>query len=191
MTRENTGRFIGATFGLAFVQVNAAALPPAVGIPVRVLAALAFVGLFLALRRASASRPAKAAARAGFGRRYRFVVAAEAVVGLAGILFVDLVLHTPHAMVGWIALVVGLHFFGLAAIWRMPSLHWLGAGMSACGAAGLVLAVCGFPQAAVAAVAGVVPGAMLLGSVWWDVLAGAQHLRAATTPAATAPTTGS
>ncbi|MEU9796239.1 hypothetical protein AB0E27_37700 [Streptomyces sparsogenes] len=68
------------------------------------------------------------------------------------------------ATVPWIALVVGLHFFGLAAVWRLAALAWLGAAMSACGAAGLALAACGSSAAAIAAVAGVAPGALLLGS---------------------------
>ncbi|MFE2928998.1 hypothetical protein, partial [Streptomyces goshikiensis] len=130
-----------------------------------------------------APRPAPAAAAAPavhFGRRYRYVVAAEALVGVAGLVVINTVLHTPRATVGWIALVVGVHFFGLAAVWRMPALHRLGAGLSGCGAAGLALAAAGAPQAVVAAVAGVLPGALLLGSAWWKVRGGAELRRAAT-----------
>ncbi|MER5568007.1 hypothetical protein ABT083_17615 [Streptomyces goshikiensis] len=187
MTRERTGRIIGASFGLAFIQVNAGALPVAAGTALRVLAVAAFVALLITLRRAPASGPAprpEAAAEAApavhFGRRYRYVVAAEAVVGVAGIVVINNVLHTPRATVGWIALVVGVHFFGLAVVWRMPALHLLGAGLSGCGAAGLALAAAGAPQAAVAAVAGVLPGALLLGSAWWKVRGDAEPRRAAT-----------
>ncbi|MFF2578206.1 hypothetical protein [Streptomyces goshikiensis] len=193
MTRERTGRIIGASFGLAFIQVNAGALPVAAGTALRVLAVAAFVALLITLRRAPAPasgpgpRPAprpEAAAEAApavhFGRRYRYVVAAEAVVGVAGIVVINNVLHTPRATVGWIALVVGVHFFGLAVVWRMPALHLLGAGLSGCGAAGLALAAAGAPQAAVAAVAGVLPGALLLGSAWWKVRGDAEPRRAAT-----------
>ncbi|MFE3606595.1 hypothetical protein [Streptomyces goshikiensis] len=176
MTKERVGRITGAGFGLAFIQVNAGALPVAAGTALRVLAVAAFVALLVTLRRAPAPapapRPAPAAAAAPavhFGRRYRYVVAAEALVGVAGLVVINTVLHTPRATVGWIALVVGVHFFGLAAVWRMPALHRLGAGLSGCGAAGLALAAAGAPQAAVAAVAGVLPGALLLGSAWWKV----------------------
>ncbi|MEV7440237.1 hypothetical protein AB0O22_03630 [Streptomyces sp. NPDC091204] len=51
----------------------------------------------------------------------------------------------------------------------MPSLRLPAAAMSACGAAGLVLAACGCSAAVIAAVAGIAPGALLLGSVWWSV----------------------
>jgi uncharacterized membrane protein len=64
--------------------------------------------------------------------------AVAAVVGLAGIAVVNGLLHTPRATVAWIALVVGLHFFGLAIARRRPALRWLGAAMAACGAAGFV-----------------------------------------------------
>ncbi|MFG2710797.1 hypothetical protein ACGFX2_09525 [Streptomyces goshikiensis] len=183
MTKERTGRIIGASFGLAFIQVNAGALPVAAGIALRVLAAAAFVGLLVALRRTPAPAPrpdavAAAAPAVHFGRGYRYVVAAEAAVGVAGIVVINNLLHAPRATVGWIALVVGLHFFGLAVVWRMPALHRLGAGLSACGAAGLVLAAAGAPQAALAAVAGVLPGALLLGSAWWRPRGDAELRRA-------------
>ncbi|WP_328960924.1 hypothetical protein [Streptomyces virginiae] len=74
-------------------------------------------------------------------------------------------LHVPQATVAWISLVVGLHFFGLAVVWRMPALRLPATAMAACGAAGLVLAACGASLAVIAAVAGIAPGALLLGSV--------------------------
>ncbi|MFE3995549.1 hypothetical protein ACFXPW_28205 [Streptomyces goshikiensis] len=185
MTKERTGRIIGASFGLAFIQVNAGALPVAAGTALRVPAVAAFVALLITLRRAPAPAPRPEAAAAAapavhFGRRYRYVVAAEAVVGIAGIVIINNVLHTPRATVGWIALVVGVHFFGLAVVWRMSALHRLGAGLSGCGAAGLALAAAGAPQAAVAAVAGVLPGALLLASAWWKVRGDTEPGRTAT-----------
>lgn len=172
MKSNQIGRLIGAMFGLVFVLVNAGALPLAVSIPLRVLAIAAFIGLFIALRRVGV--PQAAAGRTAprtFGRGYRLVVATEVVAGLVGILVINGLLHAPHATVAWIALVVGLHFFGLAAVWRVASLRWLAAAMSACGAGGLILAACGSSLAVIAAVAGLAPGALLLGSVWWSVLA--------------------
>ncbi|MFE6841446.1 hypothetical protein [Streptomyces sp. NPDC057686] len=182
MTREKTGRTIGAAFGLAFIQVNAAALPTAAAIPLRVLALVAFLAVFRAVRRSPAPRPAAAAGtatRSYFGRRYGYVVAAEVITGAVGIFVVNGPLDAPNAVIAWIALVVGLHFFGLAVVWRTAPLNLLAAAMSACGAAGLVLAASGSSRAAVAVVAGIVPGALLLGSVWWS-------LRAAAATAATA-----
>ncbi|MFI6145179.1 hypothetical protein [Streptomyces sp. NPDC051109] len=172
MTREKTGRIIGATFGLAFIQVNAAALPEAAGIPLRVLALIGFLAVLRGVRRSPAHGPASAGAakaRPYFGRRYGYVVGAEVVAAAAGILVINGPLDAPDAVVAWIALVVGLHFFGLAAVWRMPSLNRLAAAMSACGAAGLVLAALGSSPAAIAVTAGILPGALLLGSVWWSL----------------------
>ncbi|MFJ3791338.1 hypothetical protein [Kitasatospora sp. NPDC090091] len=170
MQRNQVARLIGAIFGLVFVLTNAAALPSAVGIPLRVLAVLAFLRLFIVLRR---DRPADAATGGAtaetFGRGYRLVVAAEVAVGLGGLVVLNPVLHLPKASVGWITVVVGLHFFGLAAVWRMPSVHVLAAMLTSCGAAGLALAWADAPAAAIASISGIAPGALLLGAVGWTL----------------------
>ncbi|MER6444622.1 hypothetical protein DEJ51_27715 [Streptomyces venezuelae] len=168
MTSHQTSRLIGAIFGLVFVAANAGALPTTAAVPLRLLAIASFVWLFIALRRAPAPR-AGSAAPTRFGRGYLLVVAAEVAAALAGFLVITRVLHTPQASVAWLSLVVGLHFFGLAAVWRMPSLRWLAAAMTACGAAGLALAACGASLAVIATVAGIAPGVLLLGSVWWSL----------------------
>ncbi|MEV7415018.1 hypothetical protein [Streptomyces sp. NPDC089919] len=174
MTSHQTSRFIGAAFGLVFVLANAGALPAAARTPLRMLAIGAFLLLFRAIRRAAPApgdpAPATApAAGAVFGRGYRLIVAAEVAALLGGLVVLNPVLHAPRATVGWIALVVGLHFFGLGLVWRRPSIHALAGALTACGAAGLVLAGCGAPDAAIRAVAGVLPGLVLLGSVGWSV----------------------
>ncbi|MFJ6049570.1 hypothetical protein [Streptomyces sp. NPDC092307] len=177
MTSNQTGRLIGAIFGLVFVAANAGTLPTVAAVPLRVLAVVSFVALFIALRRTRTTPAADestgtvtgTAAPKRFGRGYRLVVAAEVVAALAGFLVITRVLHTPQASVAWLSLVVGLHFFGLAAVWRMPSLRWLAAAMTACGAAGLALAACGASLAVIASVAGIAPGALLLGAVWWSL----------------------
>ncbi|MEU6981387.1 hypothetical protein [Streptomyces sp. NPDC046371] len=175
MTKDRTGRIIGASFGLFFVQANAGALPTRISAPLRVLAGAAFVALVVfggrggragAGGRTGGAEPASGGA--GFGRRYWFVVAAEVVGLVAGLVVTGRVLHAPQAAVGWIAFVVGVHFFGLAAAWRRPQLHVLGAALAACGAGGLVLAALGASGAAIATVAGILPGVLLLGSVWWS-----------------------
>ncbi|GAA3036231.1 hypothetical protein GCM10020229_54500 [Kitasatospora albolonga] len=165
MRKNQLGPLIGAVFGLVFVLANTGPLPAGVGIPIRVLAVLAFLRLFTLLRR----RSAPSAPSATFGRGYRLVVAVEVAAGAAGLFVISRVLHHPQAAVGWIALVVGLHFFGLAAVWRMPAVNALAAVLSVCGAAGIALAWAGAPQAAVATVAGIAPGAALLGAVAWTL----------------------
>lgn len=165
MIRTQTGRLIGGIFGFFFIMANAGAMPGPVAIALRVLGVCAFLALLLSLRRARANQPAADGARTDFGRNYRYVVAAEVVVGAVGLVVINPVLHAPQATVGWIALVVGLHFFGLAAIWRLPSMRWLAAGMSVCGAVGLALGAYGSSAALIALIAGIAPGVMLLGSV--------------------------
>ncbi|MEV7615493.1 hypothetical protein [Streptomyces sp. NPDC089799] len=169
MTKQLTGRLIGGAFGLVFVQANAGALPQLFAAPLRFVAIAAFLGLFLNRRGFRAHTPAPVpgpSPRTGFGRRYWYVVAAE-VLGLAvGLLLIGRVLHTPHAAVGWIAFVVGVHFFGLAVVWHRPSLHVLGAAIAACGLVALVLAVLDAPDAAVALAGGIAPGALLLTTAW-------------------------
>ncbi len=163
MTGEHIRRLVGGVFGLVFVEVNAGALPSPVGGLLRALTGAVFLGLVVTLRRGG--RPTGSGG-ARFGRGYWLVVALEAVAAVAGIVVINGVLHARQAVVGWIAFVVGVHFFGLAAVWRRPQLHRLAAAMTACGAAGLALAGCGAPAQAVATTAGVAPGALLLGSVF-------------------------
>ncbi|MGW4705294.1 hypothetical protein, partial [Streptomyces sp. NPDC004285] len=133
MTKDQTGRIIGASFGLVFVQASAGSLPTAVAVPLRVLALAAFLRVAVLGRRggtAPAPAPTVPGPGTGFGRRYWYVVAAEVLGLVAGLLVIARVLHVPQAAVGWIALVVGVHFSGLAVAWRRPALHRLGAAIA-------------------------------------------------------------
>ncbi|WP_371677481.1 hypothetical protein [Streptomyces sp. NBC_01276] len=175
MTQGRTGLIIGGAFGLVFIGANAGAVAPA-AVPLRLLAVAAFVGLFFVSRRPADPTGGDGdgggdagAARTAFGRRYWLVVAGEVIAALAGVAVVNV--YAPHLTGAWIALVVGLHFFGLAAVWHQASLRVLGAAMSACAAAGMVLGAAGAGPAVVASVAGIAPGVLLLASVWWSALA--------------------
>ncbi|ARF82566.1 hypothetical protein B6264_02045 [Kitasatospora aureofaciens] len=169
MNRDQLGRLIGSGFGLVFIEANAGALPTAVAVLLRVVGVAAFLALvLLGRRRPQVAESGSEPGGASFGSRYWLVVMAEVVAIVAGLAVINKVLHTPEATAGWIALVVGVHFFGIAVAWRRPAMHALGAGLAACGALGLVLAFCGAAAAVVALVAGIAPGAMLLGSVWWS-----------------------
>ncbi|MFF5765618.1 hypothetical protein ACFY8F_24140 [Streptomyces tanashiensis] len=180
MTKDQTGRVIGASFGLVFIQANAGALPTAVGVPLRLLAVAAFLWVVVLGRRGQGTPAASEAGTGtgadtatgtgtgtgtGFGRRYWYVVAAEVLGLVAGLLVISRVLHAPQAIVGWIAFVVGVHFSGLAVAWRRPAFHVLGASIAACGAVGLMLAALGAPAAAIGVAAGILPGVLLLASV--------------------------
>ncbi|MGW1514266.1 hypothetical protein [Streptomyces sp. NPDC002394] len=167
MTKDQTGRIIGAAFGLVFIQANAVALPTAVAAPLRLLSLAGFLWVAVLGRRGRAAATTSAPAESGtrFGRRYWYVVAVEVAGLAAGLFVIARVLHAPEASVGWIAFVVGVHFFGLAVAWRRPALHALGASIAVCGAAGLVLAALDLPVVAIRTVAGVLPGVLLLASV--------------------------
>lgn len=166
MNRVRATRLIGSSFGLFFVQANAGALPNAVGIPLRVLAVVALLLLGVFNRRPVPETTTASPPR--FGWYYWFVAAAEVVGIAAGLAIINKVLHTPAATAGWIAFVVGIHFFGLATAWSRPPLRVLGGSMAACGALGMTLAFLGAPASAVSAVSGILPGALLFGSVWWS-----------------------
>ncbi|MFH8627388.1 hypothetical protein ACH4A8_36785 [Streptomyces vietnamensis] len=165
MTKDQTGRVVGAAFGLVFIQANAVALPTAVAAPLRLLSLAAFLWVAVLGRRGRAAPQAETGSGTRFGRRYWYVVAVEVAGLAAGLFVIARVLHAPEATVGWIAFVVGVHFFGLAVAWRRPALHVLGASIAACGAAGLVLAAFDAPVVAIRTVAGVLPGVLLLASV--------------------------
>ncbi|MDQ6873987.1 MAG: hypothetical protein M3042_02840 [Actinomycetota bacterium] len=169
MNRVKMGARIGAAFGLVYVLVNTIGLPQPAAVILRALGIAAFVGVIILARRTAL--PADAgAARAGFGRGYWLVVAAEVVAGVAGAVVLLRVLKQPHALVAWISLVVGVHFFGLSVVWRAPFYRWLGAAITLCGVAGLVAAASSSSRVTIATIAGVGPGLLLLGAAYWGLV---------------------
>jgi hypothetical protein len=168
---ERLGCLIGASFGLVYVVVNAGALPSALAAALRLVGVAAFIAVLAALRRAGPANAAASPERGHFGRGYQLVVAGEVAAGVAGLALLNGPLDTPRAGVAWVSLVVGVHFVALGGLWREPSLRWLGAGIAGCGAAGLILAVAGAGASPIAAVSGVVPGALLLAGSWWGTRA--------------------
>ncbi|MGH3924006.1 MAG: hypothetical protein ACRDTT_14245 [Pseudonocardiaceae bacterium] len=169
---NRVGLVIGAVFGLIYVVVNAAALGAPVGPVLQVLGIAAFVGLLVVLYRFPQDPADTPGGAVRFGRRYWSIVAAEVVAFVAGIAVLNGPLGLPRAVLPWVTFVVGVHFLGLARVWKAPSLSWLGAGMALCGATGLAAAALGAPTAAIATVAGVAPGALLLAGSWWAATRG-------------------
>jgi hypothetical protein len=164
---QRLGLTIGSVFGLVFVLVNAGALPSPWPLVVRACGVLAFVAVQLALRAAAQRPAAERGDGAGFNRGFGIVVAVEVVALFGGLQVLGRVFDAPDAGVAWISLVVGLHFVALAVVWGESSLHVLGGAVTVCGVAGLVLAATGADPSAVAAVAGVVPGFILLAAGGW------------------------
>jgi hypothetical protein len=172
MSTDRIARLLGAGFGLVFVQANAFSLPSAVAVPLRVVSAASFLALIgVGTRWGGREAPldrTEGRPKTSVWRNYPFIVGFEGVASSLGIMVVNRLLHTPLATFPWIATVVGVHFFFLSALWRRPSLNVLGGAITLCGAVGLVLAFGGAPEAAVDSVAGIGPGALLLGSLWWS-----------------------
>jgi hypothetical protein len=145
----------------------------------RILGAAAFLLVLMRLW-LGGPRPAGApdGSGGGFGGRYWLIVALE----VAGIVTGSAVLRAVglgSAAVAWVSVVVGVHFLGLAALWRL-CLYWLlGAAIALCGVAAIIAAAAGAGHGWVAGIGGVLPGALLL----WAAARGA----ATTLPICTAP----
>jgi hypothetical protein len=160
---QRLGSLIGGIFGLIYVEVNAGSLPQPWGMALRVAAGVVFAGLIVLLALArGAHTPADPGARSGFGRGYWLVVAGEIAAIPAGAALLNGPAGLPHAVVGWVSVVVGVHFMVLAVIWRLRLFRLLGAAITLCGVAGMSAAIIGAPAAVIATVAGVLPGVLLL-----------------------------
>ncbi|MFX0593045.1 hypothetical protein [Melissospora conviva] len=161
------GSMVAITFGAVFVLVNSAGLPGPWPLVIRaaglVVAVMLLVGLVLVVRQAP---PAAFVPAPGYmNRRYWLILALEAVALFGGLAVINNVLHRTAVSVAWVALVVGVHFFGLAWIWRMPLYHWLGAAMTLLGLAGFLVYALGGTAATVGLVAGVGSGVALYAAV--------------------------
>ncbi|GAA4568152.1 hypothetical protein GCM10023176_21980 [Micromonospora coerulea] len=158
---------VAITFGTVFVLVNSGGVPDPWPLVIRaagvLVAALLIAGLVLVARKAP---PAMQAPASDFvDRRYWIIVALEAVALFGGLFVVNGVLHRTAVSVAWVALVVGVHFFGLARIWRIPLYYWLGAAMTVLGLAGFLIYALGGTAAIIGLVAGVCSGAVLYAAV--------------------------
>jgi hypothetical protein len=157
------GSLIATMFGAVFVLVNSGGLASLWTGVIRgfglLVAVLLVVGVVLVVRRTS-SEPGVPAT--GFvDRRYWLIVALEAGTLFGGLAVINGVLHRPAVAVAWVSVVVGVHFFGLGAIWHMRFYHWLGATMTALGVAGFLIYALGGPATVVGLVAGVGSGVAL------------------------------
>lgn len=170
MPGQRIGSLIAASFGLVYVWVNTGLLPTALAWSLRVLGVLAFVAIAVAVWRSrTVPAPGGQSARgtSPFGRGYWLVVGVEVVALFGGVRILAGPLGHPDGGVAWVSFVVGVHFFALAVVLHAPFFNWLGAAVTLCGVVGLVLVFTGGAPAIIALVAGVLPGALLLGFGIW------------------------
>lgn len=155
------GSLIAISFGAVFVLVNSGGLADPWRLLIRTLGLLVAAALLGALALVARRAPGVAQGpAAGFmDRRYWLVLAAEVVALSGGLAVVNNVLHRPAVAVAWLAVVIGVHFFGLGRVWRMPLFHRLGAAMTLLGVAGFLLDALAGTTVLVAGV-GLRPGAL-------------------------------
>ncbi|BCJ39027.1 hypothetical protein Athai_65300 [Actinocatenispora thailandica] len=184
-TVRNPGQVVGSlvaiVFGVVFVVVNSGGLAAPWPVLVRI-AGLAVAAVLLVALLAGRRRPAPADTdRAGGGdgpggstffgyRRFWLIVAAEAVALFAGLYVINGVLGHPEVAVAWIAVVVGVHFFGLGWAFRLGRFHLLGAAMTALGVAGFVLDAAGAGAPVVSLVSGVLSGVALFAAAGYSLV---------------------
>jgi len=88
-------------------------------------------------------------------------VGIEAAALIGGLAVINTVLSRPVLAGPWIALVVGVHFFGLARLWHVTSFQMLGVAMVILGAAGFLLSALSVSPGMIDFVSGVGSGAAL------------------------------
>ncbi|MFI5910370.1 hypothetical protein [Dactylosporangium sp. NPDC051541] len=176
------GSIIATGFGTGFIAGNCGGLADPWPQILRVGAALAAVALIIATfraRSAAASAPAggpePVSARQAMGRGYWIVVAVEAVALFGGLFVINGVLHRTEVSVAWVALIVGLHFYGLGYVWHAQMYHWLASVMTVLAIAGFIVYAAGGSGAAVGLVSGVGSGLALYGSVLWGLTRTPEH----------------
>lgn len=170
MSIRGVNSLVGGIFGLIYVLANTQSLPGGVAWALRGAAIAAFVGLAVVLRR-RAHGPGLDDLNP-FGRRgYRLLVAGEVAALVVGIIVLNGPLNSPRAVIGWVSLVVGVHFIVLASVWAVGFYRALGAVIAACGVAGLILSAGHASTPTIAVVAGIVPGIVLLAAGYRGALA--------------------
>lgn len=173
-TRDATGPFVGSmialVFGLVFVVVNSSGLPTAWSLGTRLVAVLAAIvlaaGSVRRLRRSAEPKgPASSGAPMAFGRRYWLIVAGEVVALVGGLVVINGVLAAGRFGVAWVAVVVGVHFLGLATVWWPKGFTVLGVVIILLGVAGFGVGALGGSATAIGAVSGIASGAALFAMV--------------------------
>ncbi|MEV8128490.1 hypothetical protein AB0P07_31320 [Streptomyces sp. NPDC085944] len=156
-----------ALFGLGWWLLATSAFDGTARLVEVVVGGAVALGLMLAARRflpASAGGPFPADRRRRFhqvnGLQWLLIIAVAVVCGRAG---------TPVLIPPLVAIVVGLHFLPLAAVFEQPRLRVPAALLVAAGAAGLVVRLTDGSDGTVRLVVGAVSGLSLWGVAAWTV----------------------
>lgn len=179
MPGQLIGPIVATVFGLVYVEVNAGRLPPVVGWPLRIVGLVLLVVLsamvVLKLRRGTALRDPSVRGRelaqrtTRLGAGFAVITVTEAVALVGGAILLTDVLDRPEAVIAWVSVVVGLHFFPLARHVRMSFFTVLGVLITVCGVVAMVVALTTGADPVIAFVGGVLPGFILLGFAVWGI----------------------
>jgi hypothetical protein len=169
VTPEKTGSLIGAVGGLVLVEASSGAFGSGVALVLRGAGLVGFLAVLRALSLVQRPAPVEARRPGAVPRGLSLVVAAEVLALVVGVRVLAGPLDTPQAVLPWIAFVVGTHFVALALVLHQRVLARVGYGMTACGAVALPAAFLGASDPVIAALAGIVPGALLLAGSLWSV----------------------
>jgi hypothetical protein len=159
------GHVIGGFFGVAFVIANSGPLPESwrdvMIAAAMALSLLSVVRFRRGVREGSLSR---APQDERFDRSFWLIVVVEVVALFGGLAVLNR--WQPSAAVAWVALVVGLHFFLLARLWRssFTEIALVATALTVLGVVGLVVAFTADSADAVALISGVGSGVVLLGN---------------------------
>ena len=160
------GHLVIASFGMVFVGVNSGSLNPGLRLTAIVLAAAAFLAVVVAFVRTlrNWNDVALGIAATRFNKTFGVVVAIEAVALFGGARIINEV--EPSAILGWIALVVGLHFIALAIWWMPGQIGFMsdGVALTLLGITGLVIGFIAHETDAVALLSGVGSRIVLVGT---------------------------
>jgi hypothetical protein len=161
------GSLVGTVFGLVFVEVNSGGLPGDWPLIVRIAGAVVALGLLAGIVRTARRAPgAGDQDHRGFAdRRYWTIVGIEGIALMGGLFVLNAVFGRPEFAVAWIAVVVGVHFVGLAKLWHMDLYLVLGGVMTALGVLGFVIGATGGSAGTVGVVSGVGSGVALFATV--------------------------
>ncbi len=178
------GSGVGALAGLVYVVANATAMEPPLRIAARLVAGAIFgacaVGMIRTLRTLRTHRLHEPDQPRHADRRYWAVLAGEVATAVSGAYVLAGPLQRPGAVLAWVTLVVGLHYFPLATVLRAPVFRVLGLCLTGLGLSALgVAAAVGDQGPAIPVIAGVCPGFVLLAASLWALRHSLRASRAA------------